>query len=76
MGLLVREWPIVGALLVGLLALKITVISAIGPTFGLSRAESLRTGFVLSQVRRGGAGGQGRAALLSFFLSFCLSFFG
>jgi voltage-gated potassium channel Kch len=48
-GLLIKEWPIVVALLVGLLALKTTVISAIGPLVGLTRRESVRTGFVLSQ---------------------------
>ncbi|KAI3436796.1 hypothetical protein D9Q98_006207 [Chlorella vulgaris] len=48
-GLLVQEWPLVLALLAGLLSLKITVISALGPLFGLTRAESVRTGFVLSQ---------------------------
>jgi Kef-type K+ transport system membrane component KefB len=47
--LLVQEWPLVLALLAGLLSLKITVISALGPLFGLTRAESVRTGFVLSQ---------------------------
>ena len=44
------QWPLVGALLVGLLALKISIISAVGPFFGLTKAESIRTGFVLSQV--------------------------
>jgi Kef-type K+ transport system membrane component KefB len=47
--LLLQEWPLALALLSGLLALKITVISALGPLFGLSRAESIRTGFILSQ---------------------------
>lgn len=48
-GLLVQEWPLALALLSGLLALKISVISALGPMFGLTRAESVRTGFILSQ---------------------------
>eukprot|EP00887_Chlorella_sp_A99_P002617 scaffold6.g2617.t1 len=48
-GLLLAQWPVVGTLLVGLLALKITIIAALGPYFGLSKAESIRTGFVLSQ---------------------------
>lgn len=48
-GLLVQQWPLVLALLFGLLGLKITIISALGPFFGLTRAESVRTGFILSQ---------------------------
>ena len=36
-------------LLVGLLALKATVITLIGPLVGLSKADSIRTGFSLSQ---------------------------
>lgn len=47
--LLLQQWPLVLALLVGLLGLKITIITALGPLFGLSRAESVRTGFILSQ---------------------------
>jgi hypothetical protein len=57
--LLLQEWPLALALLSGLLALKITVISALGPLFGLSRAESIRTGFILSQVRSRQRGGLG-----------------
>ena len=45
-----EQWPLALALLGGLLSLKITVISLLGPYFGLTRAESVRTGFVLSQV--------------------------
>lgn len=53
--LLLQQWPLVLTLLAGLLATKIAIISALGPLFGLSRAESVRTGFILSQVRgRGG----------------------
>lgn len=54
--LLVQQWPLVLTLLAGLLATKIAIISALGPLFGLSRAESVRTGFILSQVcrQRGG----------------------
>lgn len=48
--LLLQQWPLVLTLLAGLLALKITVITALGPLFGLSKAESVRTGFLLSQV--------------------------
>lgn len=49
LALFIREWPTVLGLLLGLLALKATVISAIGPMVGLDRAEAVRTGFVLSQ---------------------------
>ncbi|KAG7669471.1 hypothetical protein Ndes2526B_g05803 [Nannochloris sp. 'desiccata'] len=49
LGLCIREWPTVLGLLVGLLALKASVISIIGPAVGLTKSESLRTGFVLSQ---------------------------
>ena len=48
-GLLLKVWPTVLVLLVGLLSLKATFISAIGPTVGLTKAESLQTGFALSQ---------------------------
>ena len=48
-GLLIREWPTVLSLFVGLLALKATLITAIGPTVGLSRSDSIKTGFILSQ---------------------------
>jgi Kef-type K+ transport system membrane component KefB len=49
LALLIREWPTVLGLLVGLVALKASLIAAIGPSVGLTRAESIRTGFVLSQ---------------------------
>jgi voltage-gated potassium channel Kch len=49
LGLCIREWPTVLGLLFGLLALKASVISIIGPAVGLTKSESLRTGFVLSQ---------------------------
>ena len=45
-----QQWPLALALLAGLLATKIAIISALGPLFGLSKAESVRTGFILSQV--------------------------
>ena len=48
-GLLIREWPTVLSLFVGLLALKATVITFIGPTVGLSKSDSIKTGFLLSQ---------------------------
>ncbi|KAK9810162.1 hypothetical protein WJX72_005895 [[Myrmecia] bisecta] len=44
-----KEWPIVIALLAGLLAVKIGIIGGIAPFFGLSESESIRTGFLLSQ---------------------------
>lgn len=47
--LFVKEWPIVLTLLAGLLALKTTVITLIGPIFGLTKQESVRTAFSLSQ---------------------------
>jgi len=50
--LLLQQWPLALTLLAGLLFLKICVITALGPLFGLSRAESVRTGFILSQVSR------------------------
>lgn len=49
LALLIRQWPTVLGLLVGLLSLKATLITLIGPSVGLSKAESIRTGFVLSQ---------------------------
>lgn len=49
LALLIREWPTVLLLLVGLLSLKATLISFIGPSVGLTKEESIRTGFVLSQ---------------------------
>lgn len=49
LALLIREWPTVLGLLVGLVSLKATVITLIGPAVGLSKSESIRTGFVLSQ---------------------------
>lgn len=49
LALFIREWPTVLGLLAGLLALKATLITAIGPTVGLSRADSIRTGFIMSQ---------------------------
>ena len=39
-GLLLREWEIVVALLVGLIAVKILIIGSIAPFFGLNRRAS------------------------------------
>jgi hypothetical protein len=47
--LLYREWPNVLALLGGLIAIKTAIITAIGPRAGLTLAESVRIGLLLSQ---------------------------
>jgi voltage-gated potassium channel Kch len=47
--LLLREWPHVLALLVGLIAIKTAIITALGPRAGLTLSESVRTGLLLSQ---------------------------
>ncbi|KAK3283094.1 hypothetical protein CYMTET_9199, partial [Cymbomonas tetramitiformis] len=47
--LLLQEWPSVFALLAGLIVIKTSIIAACGPLVGLTRAESLRTGLLLSQ---------------------------
>lgn len=47
--LLSREWQNILALLGGLIAIKTTIITALGPRVGLTLAESLRTGLLLSQ---------------------------
>ena len=52
-GLLLREWEIVAALLVGLIAVKILIIGSIAPFFGLNRRAggALRvTRFLVSVV--------------------------
>ena len=49
LALLIRQWPTVLSLFAGLLALKATLITAIGPTVGLSKSDSIKTGFILSQ---------------------------
>jgi Kef-type K+ transport system membrane component KefB/voltage-gated potassium channel Kch len=43
-----QQWPTVLALLTGLVTFKTIIISILGPFFGLSRAESVRTGLLLS----------------------------
>ena len=45
---LTEEWPVVLALLVGLISFKATITTLLGPFFGLSKAESVRTGLLLS----------------------------
>lgn len=47
--LLVHEWPNVLALVVGLITVKTAIVTAAGPLVGLSRAESVRTGLMVSQ---------------------------
>ncbi len=47
--LIIRELALVGALLVGLLALKTLLITGLCLAFGLSGANSVRTGFSLAQ---------------------------
>jgi hypothetical protein len=37
----------------GLTVIKAGVVAATGPLVGLSRSESIRTGFMLAQVRLG-----------------------
>lgn len=49
--LLLAEWPNILALTAGLIAIKSSIIIALGPLVGLTRPESVRTGFILSQVR-------------------------
>eukprot|EP00891_Asterochloris_glomerata_P001180 jgi/Astpho2/1180/Aster-07718 len=47
--LLFQQWPIVLALTGGLIAVKVGIIGSISQLFGLSKAESIRTGFMLAQ---------------------------
>lgn len=47
--LLAREWPEICGLVVGLVAVKTTIVAAAGPLVGLSRAESVRTGLLVGQ---------------------------
>lgn len=47
--LLLREWPNVLTLLGGLIFIKTSIITALGPRVGLSLQESIRIGFLLSQ---------------------------
>lgn len=43
-----EQWPTVLGLLGGLIAFKSVIITALGPRFGLTLAESVKTGLVLS----------------------------
>lgn len=49
LSLLFAQWPIVIALLGGLLSVKIGIIGTISQWFGLTKGEAIRTGFLLSQ---------------------------
>ena len=49
MGVLRDEWEVVAWMLAGLVSFKAAVNIALGPLFGLTRGESIRTGFMLSQ---------------------------
>ncbi|GFH24863.1 RCK N-terminal domain-containing protein, partial [Haematococcus lacustris] len=44
MGVLRTNWQVILWILAGLITIKTGVIAALGPSFGLSRAESIRTG--------------------------------
>ena len=48
-GLLIKDWQIVVALLAGLIAVKVGAIGTFSPLFGLSRGESARAAFSLAQ---------------------------
>jgi voltage-gated potassium channel Kch len=45
---LTEQWPVVLALLGGLITFKAIITTLLGPFFGLSKAESVRTGLLLS----------------------------
>jgi len=47
--LLIANWEIVVALVIGLIGIKIGVIGTFAPLFGLTRAEGARTAFTLAQ---------------------------
>uniref|UniRef100_A0A383V6H6 RCK N-terminal domain-containing protein n=1 Tax=Tetradesmus obliquus TaxID=3088 RepID=A0A383V6H6_TETOB len=49
MGVLRDNWDVIAWMLAGLVSLKAAVNIALGPLFGLSKSESIRTGFLLSQ---------------------------
>ena len=46
-----QEWPTVLALTAGLIAFKAIITTALGPLFGLSKSESVRTGLLLVEAR-------------------------
>ena len=43
-----QQFPTVLALLAGLISFKVTITTLLGPVFGLTRSESVRTGLLLS----------------------------
>lgn len=43
-----QQWPTVLALLFGLISFKVTITTCLGPIFGLTKSESVRTGLLLS----------------------------
>lgn len=47
-GVIQNEWPTVLALLAGLVGFKAVITTSLGPSFGLTLAESCRTGFSLA----------------------------
>jgi Kef-type K+ transport system membrane component KefB len=47
--LIATNWPDIMALLVGMLAVKTGIVTGLAPRFGLTLAESVRTGLLLSQ---------------------------
>ncbi|KAI8467065.1 MAG: Sodium/hydrogen exchanger family-domain-containing protein [Monoraphidium minutum] len=49
MGVFAENWSICLWMLAGLVSFKAAVNIALGPLFGLTRAESIRTGFMLAQ---------------------------
>ena len=46
--ILIAQWPTVLALLVGLISFKAIITTLLGPLFGLTKSESVRTGLLLS----------------------------
>lgn len=46
--ILIAQWPTVLALLVGLISFKAVITTILGPFFGLTKSESVRTGLLLS----------------------------
>lgn len=58
------NWPTVGWLVLGLITIKTGIMTGLGPIFGLTKAESIRTGFMLSQ------GGEFAFVLLSLANSY------
>uniref|UniRef100_A0A7S3UFH0 RCK N-terminal domain-containing protein n=1 Tax=Picocystis salinarum TaxID=88271 RepID=A0A7S3UFH0_9CHLO len=49
LNLLIQRWPTAVVLLAGLIAVKTATVAAFGPLVGLTRKESIRVGFLLSQ---------------------------